>query len=508
MEKFISNRYFKTFSEEVFLMKKLKRDELFFYLDIKNEADYGNSETRKRGTLTTTHRILAQKYGHSVSKTQKILSSICNAGLCETENKYRGRSKIGTIITFCFYDSCKNKEEYEVALNMRSLDIVKNCNYDSYNIARPQKMTKGRSKNKNMRSRYIIDRKNININPDKFSNENFSCPLRKGEQNFSLAEANFENLIYAEMMMNLKNENEELKKRISNLENSLKNFFEILKNENFDTEALKNSTLNTEKIKKERKSCGKKKNTAVLSDFFAENDKLYQSGGEIAPEGLKMAKNGNSQKFVPPTLQEVEEYCKERRNGVDAEMFVNFYESKGWVVGKTKMKNWRACVRTWEQKNGYSKEKALNTKNRDDWQGDNELRFKENLKLVTNSTQWRDFSNQAYVDFNRDDKIAYYNEFIMKFANDTRYSEIFYDDDLQTKIKEHFLNFLNTKLVKKQEFKERQKNYLNKPQEKTFMQRTAERMEQAGMFSLYDKVFGNTKDKTNQTCNDWEKQLN
>lgn len=57
--------------------------------------------------------------------------------------------------------------------------------------------------------------------------------------------------------------------------------------------------------------------------------------------------------FRKPTLEEVEEYCKERNNNVDAETFVNFYESKGWLVGKTKMKDWRACVRTWEKKSKH-----------------------------------------------------------------------------------------------------------------------------------------------------------
>ena len=56
------------------------------------------------------------------------------------------------------------------------------------------------------------------------------------------------------------------------------------------------------------------------------------------------------EKFKKPTLEEVEEYCRERRNGIDAERFINFYESKGWYIGKNKMKNWKACVRTWEQK--------------------------------------------------------------------------------------------------------------------------------------------------------------
>lgn len=57
-----------------------------------------------------------------------------------------------------------------------------------------------------------------------------------------------------------------------------------------------------------------------------------------------------STRFVPPTLEQVQDYCKERNNNVDAERFIDFYESKGWMVGKNKMKDWKACVRTWEKR--------------------------------------------------------------------------------------------------------------------------------------------------------------
>lgn len=55
-------------------------------------------------------------------------------------------------------------------------------------------------------------------------------------------------------------------------------------------------------------------------------------------------------RFTPPTLEEVSEYCKSRNNGVDAQRFIDFYEMKGWMVGKSKMKDWKAAVRTWEKK--------------------------------------------------------------------------------------------------------------------------------------------------------------
>lgn len=54
-------------------------------------------------------------------------------------------------------------------------------------------------------------------------------------------------------------------------------------------------------------------------------------------------------KFKKPTLEEVKEYCLERNNKVDAELFINYYESNGWKVGKNSMKDWKACVRTWER---------------------------------------------------------------------------------------------------------------------------------------------------------------
>lgn len=53
-------------------------------------------------------------------------------------------------------------------------------------------------------------------------------------------------------------------------------------------------------------------------------------------------------KFTPPTLEQVIEYCNERNKGVDPERWFNFYQAKGWMVGKNKMKDWKAAVRTWE----------------------------------------------------------------------------------------------------------------------------------------------------------------
>mgnify|MGYP003147342888 CR=1 FL=1 len=72
-----------------------------------------------------------------------------------------------------------------------------------------------------------------------------------------------------------------------------------------------------------------------------------------------------------PTVEEVALYCKERKNKVDAERFCDFYESKGWVVGSTKMKNWKASVRSWEKndRDKTTNKKSLTQSQFENWQG-------------------------------------------------------------------------------------------------------------------------------------------
>jgi hypothetical protein len=54
--------------------------------------------------------------------------------------------------------------------------------------------------------------------------------------------------------------------------------------------------------------------------------------------------------FQPPKVEDVEAYCKERNNGINAQSFIDFYTAKGWMIGSTKMKDCRAAVRTWESR--------------------------------------------------------------------------------------------------------------------------------------------------------------
>lgn len=60
---------------------------------------------------------------------------------------------------------------------------------------------------------------------------------------------------------------------------------------------------------------------------------------------------GTEKSFIKPTLEEVQKYCIKRNNKIDYMKFFDFYESNGWMVGRNKMKDWKACIRTWEKNN-------------------------------------------------------------------------------------------------------------------------------------------------------------
>lgn len=66
----------------------------------------------------------------------------------------------------------------------------------------------------------------------------------------------------------------------------------------------------------------------------------------------------SSQRFIVPSVEEIQAYCDERHNGIDAQNFYDFYASKGWMIGKNKMKDWKACVRTWERNRSLSRQTA------------------------------------------------------------------------------------------------------------------------------------------------------
>lgn len=75
--------------------------------------------------------------------------------------------------------------------------------------------------------------------------------------------------------------------------------------------------------------------------------------------------------FTKPTVEEIDEYCKERKNNIEAQTFYDFYESKGWFIGDRKMKDWKAAVRNWE--NRRKEETSHSGKSSGIWGKENEV---------------------------------------------------------------------------------------------------------------------------------------
>lgn len=101
------------------------------------------------------------------------------------------------------------------------------------------------------------------------------------------------------------------------------------------------------------KKGGTKKQTGSKSEA---NDKQTESEKEKEKEGEKEIEIENEcytpkpPRFSPPTVEDVRAYCRERKNNIDPQRFVDYYQARGWKLGKESMKDWKAAVRTWERK--------------------------------------------------------------------------------------------------------------------------------------------------------------
>lgn len=71
-----------------------------------------------------------------------------------------------------------------------------------------------------------------------------------------------------------------------------------------------------------------------------------------------MNKQKELRKIIPPKIEWVTEYCNERKNDITPQRFFDHYEMVGWKVGRNKMVDWQAAVRTWENRSGYQKPEA------------------------------------------------------------------------------------------------------------------------------------------------------
>ena len=123
----------------------------------------------------------------------------------------------------------------------------------------------------------------------------------------------------------------ELKSRLSNFERQndkkCKAEYQILKESNID-----NNTNNN-----------------TVSNNIVENNNTQKS--DNTPKSEK------KERFKAPTVEEVQEYCAVRGNNIDAQHFVDYYSARGWMLGKNHIKDWKACVRTWERNDSFKPQK-------------------------------------------------------------------------------------------------------------------------------------------------------
>lgn len=95
---------------------------------------------------------------------------------------------------------------------------------------------------------------------------------------------------------------------------------------------------------------GKQNRSKQASKIEANTKQSPEEEDEEEDEEEVLDPGKTNRKFIPPTVEEVKAYCAERENDVDAEAFVAFYDSKGWLVGDQKMKRWQSAVVTWEKR--------------------------------------------------------------------------------------------------------------------------------------------------------------
>lgn len=103
-------------------------------------------------------------------------------------------------------------------------------------------------------------------------------------------------------------------------------------------------TTTTKELKNIRIKEDKNNISSLRSDIFQENSEAEKT-----------------KKFSKPSIEEIQTYCLERNNNVIPDKFFNFYESKGWKVGNSPMKDWKAAVRTWEKTSNTSAPISSNT---------------------------------------------------------------------------------------------------------------------------------------------------
>ena len=125
----------------------------------------------------------------------------------------------------------------------------------------------------------------------------------------------------------------------------------VQESNNTQNEQVENSTCGNEETNalKEKIKCLKKELEMLKDNNIGENNNT--------PKTEKTPKAEKKERFKAPTVEEVQEYCTERGNNIDAQHFIDYYSARGWMLGKNHIKDWKACVRTWERNDSFKPQK-------------------------------------------------------------------------------------------------------------------------------------------------------
>lgn len=114
-----------------------------------------------------------------------------------------------------------------------------------------------------------------------------------------------------------------------------------------------------EKRWKDHKETDNTVNNSVITQFITNGITKHNSSSSSSSSNIDTIKKEKeniyiSKIFQKPSIPEIQEFCNARNNSVDPERFWHFYESKNWMIGKSKMKSWKSAIITWE-KSGFSR---------------------------------------------------------------------------------------------------------------------------------------------------------
>ena len=98
---------------------------------------------------------------------------------------------------------------------------------------------------------------------------------------------------------------------------------------------------------------------------------------------IKNKEKASIRNKIPPDIEDVKLYCQDRANGVNAQKWMDHYQAKGWLIGKNKMKDWQAAVRTWEKEKPFVQKKEEFTNDENLMSGEERRKMSEEFKKLT-----------------------------------------------------------------------------------------------------------------------------